>query len=67
MSNITDGGFSITRDRSTDSTGGGIGFSLQIVLADSVTKMRISKSDVEYIQREARRALKELKQEQAAK
>jgi hypothetical protein len=67
MSNITDGGFSITRDTATDSTGGGYGFRLQIVLADNVTEMRISKTDVEYIRREAGRALKELNREQEAK
>lgn len=65
MSNITDGGFSIVRDRTSDSAGDGIGFRLQIVLADSVTKMRISKTDVEYIRREAGRALKAFKEEKS--
>ncbi|MDF7641745.1 hypothetical protein PT279_09130 [Bifidobacterium sp. ESL0784] len=64
MSNITDGGFMIIRDKASDSPGDGIGFKLEIVQADSVTRTRISKTDVEYIRREAGRALKELKHEQ---
>lgn len=63
MSNITDGGFRITRDTATDSAGNGIGFKLQIWYGGGF-EMRISKTDVEYIRREAGRALKELKQEQ---
>ncbi|WEV68738.1 hypothetical protein OZX73_05450 [Bifidobacterium sp. ESL0775] len=63
MSNITDGGFTITRDKTSDSPGNGIGFKMRIWNGGGF-EMRLSKTDVEYIRREAGRALKELKHEQ---
>lgn len=65
MSWYESGGFCISRDRSEDGAGAGIGFRLSIYLGDGQTgTVDLTKTDVQCIRREATRALKEQKEEQ---
>lgn len=64
MSWYESGGFTISRDRSKDSAGNGIGFRLSVYLGDGQTRtIGLTKSDVQGIRREATRALEEQREE----